>query len=45
MLWKEMTAGFIMAGFVAVLPGDVFRAAFLTDAPDALRVAENVRPG
>jgi uncharacterized membrane protein YraQ (UPF0718 family)/YHS domain-containing protein len=42
MLWKEMTAGFIIAGFVAELPGEVFRAAFLTDAPGPLRVAENV---
>jgi uncharacterized protein len=45
MLWKEMTAGFVIAGFVAVLPGEVFRAAFLTDAPDGLRLAENVLIG
>jgi hypothetical protein len=32
-LWKEMTAGFVIAGFVAVLPGSVFEAALLTDAP------------
>jgi uncharacterized membrane protein YraQ (UPF0718 family)/YHS domain-containing protein len=42
MLWKEMTAGFVIAGFVAVLPGEVFRAAFLDDAPEAVRVVENV---
>src|SRR5215208_1715715 len=42
MLWKEMTAGFVIAGFVAVLPGGVFEAAFLTDAPPAVQTAENV---
>src|SRR5215211_646669 len=45
MLWKEMTAGFVIAGFVAVLPSDVFNAAFLTDAPDVLRVPENALIG
>ncbi len=45
MLWKEMTAGFLIAGFVAVLPGDVFRAAFLSDAPSAVRTVENVLIG
>src|SRR5215218_8897004 len=45
MLWKEMTAGFLIAGFVAVLPGDVFRAAFLEDAPGAVRTVENVLIG
>ena len=42
MLWKEMTAGFVIAGFVAVLPGSVFEAAFLTDAPNAVQTVENV---
>jgi uncharacterized protein len=45
MLWKEMTAGFVIAGFVAVLPGSVFKAIFLTDAPGAVRTIENVLIG
>jgi len=45
MLWKEITAGFVIAGFVAVLPGSVFEAAFLTDAPAAVRTIENVIVG
>jgi uncharacterized membrane protein YraQ (UPF0718 family)/YHS domain-containing protein len=42
MLWKEMTAGFVIAGFVAVLPGSVFEAVFLTDAPAGVQTVENV---
>ena len=42
MLWKEMTGGFVIAGFVAVLPGSVFGAAFLSDAPAGVRTVENV---
>jgi uncharacterized protein len=42
MLWKEVTAGFVIAGFVAVLPGSVFEAVFLTDAPDAVQTLQNV---
>src|SRR5680860_946695 len=45
MLWKEMTAGFLIAGFVALLPASVFEAAFLTDAPAGLRTVENVLVG
>ena len=45
MLWKEMTAGFVIAGFVAVLPGSIFEAAFLTDAPAAVQTVENVTIG
>jgi YHS domain-containing protein/uncharacterized membrane protein YraQ (UPF0718 family) len=45
MLWKEMTAGFVIAGFVALVPGNVFKAAFLTDAPPAVRTVENVLVG
>jgi len=45
MLWKEMTAGFLIAGFVALLPASVFEAAFLTDAPAGLRTVENVVVG
>src|SRR4051794_64610 len=45
MLWKEMTAGFLIAGFVALLPSDFFNAIFLTDAPALPRLLENVLVG
>jgi uncharacterized protein len=45
MLWKEITAGFVIAGFVALLPMDFFHALFITDAPAWLRVPENVLVG
>jgi uncharacterized membrane protein YraQ (UPF0718 family)/YHS domain-containing protein len=42
MLWKEILAGFVIAGFVALLPQRVFNDLFLRDASTPLRVAENV---
>jgi uncharacterized membrane protein YraQ (UPF0718 family)/YHS domain-containing protein len=42
MLWKEITAGFVIAGFIALLPMDFFNGLFITDAPAPLRLAENV---
>jgi uncharacterized protein len=42
MLWKEILAGFTIAGFVALLPMDFFNSLFLTDAPTPLRIAQNV---
>jgi uncharacterized membrane protein YraQ (UPF0718 family) len=45
MLWKEMTLGFLIAGFVALLPGGFFRAIFVTDAPGFVRAVENVVVG
>jgi uncharacterized membrane protein YraQ (UPF0718 family)/YHS domain-containing protein len=45
MLWKEITAGFVIAGFVALIPETVFQAIFLEDAPPALRTIENVLVG
>jgi uncharacterized membrane protein YraQ (UPF0718 family)/YHS domain-containing protein len=45
MLWKEMTAGFLIAGFVALLPRSAFEAVFITDAPAGLRTVENVIVG
>jgi YHS domain-containing protein len=45
MLWKEITAGFLIAGFIALLPMDFFNALFLTDAASWLRVPENVLVG
>jgi hypothetical protein len=45
MLWKEITAGFLIAGFVALVPETIFQDLFLRDAPDAVRTAENVLVG
>jgi YHS domain-containing protein len=45
MLWKEITAGFVIAGFVAVLPMDFFNALFLVDAPGPVGLVENVLLG
>lgn len=42
MLWKEITLGFLIAGFVSLIPRDVFKIIFLTDAPPAVQVVENV---
>jgi uncharacterized protein len=38
MLWKEITAGFLIAGFIALLGDDFFNGLFLTDAPSAVQV-------
>jgi uncharacterized protein len=45
MLWKEIGIGFLLAGFIGLLPMDVFNALFVTDAPPALRTIENVLVG
>jgi uncharacterized membrane protein YraQ (UPF0718 family) len=45
MLWKEIAAGFLIAGYVSTLPMDFFNGLFLTDAPAPLRLAENVVVG
>jgi uncharacterized membrane protein YraQ (UPF0718 family)/YHS domain-containing protein len=45
MLWKEIAAGFAIAGFIALLPMDFFNGLFLTDAPAPLRLVENVLVG
>ena len=37
MLWKEITLGFLLAGFVGLLGNDFFNTLFLTDAPRAGR--------
>jgi uncharacterized membrane protein YraQ (UPF0718 family) len=42
MLWKEIGAGFVIAGFIALLPMDFFNALLITDAPAVPRLAENV---
>src|SRR5664280_2995811 len=41
MLWKEITLGFILAGFVGQLPNRFFNALFLTSAPAPIKLLEN----
>ena len=45
MLWKEITVGFLIAGFIALLPMDFFNGLFLTDQGGALQLIENVIVG
>jgi uncharacterized membrane protein YraQ (UPF0718 family) len=45
MLWKEITAGFLLAGFIGLLGDDFFNGLFVTDAPGAVRTIENVVVG
>jgi uncharacterized membrane protein YraQ (UPF0718 family)/YHS domain-containing protein len=45
MLWKEITGGFVVAGFIALLPAGFFNALFVTDAPRPVRLLENVVVG
>lgn len=45
MLWKEITAGFLIAGFVALLGDDFFNFLFVEDAPAGLNTVENVIAG
>jgi len=45
MLWKEILAGFVIAGYVSTLPMGFFNGLFLTNAWAPLRIAENVIVG
>ncbi len=45
MLWKEITIGFLLAGFVGQLPDSFFNALFLTGAPAAVKLIENAIVG
>jgi uncharacterized protein len=45
MLWKEIVAGFLIAGFSSLLPVAFFNGLFLSDAPQPLRLIENVLLG
>jgi uncharacterized membrane protein YraQ (UPF0718 family)/YHS domain-containing protein len=45
MLWKEIGAGFVIAGFVALLPVGFFNALFVTGAPGPVQTIENVLLG
>jgi uncharacterized membrane protein YraQ (UPF0718 family)/YHS domain-containing protein len=45
MLYKEITIGFLLAGFIALLGDDFFNGLFISDAPAAIRTIENVIAG
>ena len=45
MLWREITIGFVLAGFIAQVPDHVFRALFITSAPAPLPAIENAVVG
>jgi uncharacterized protein len=45
MLWKEIGIGFLLAGYLGLVPNRVFNAAFVHDAPAPLRLLENVVVG
>jgi uncharacterized protein len=45
MLWKEIGIGFLLAGFVGLLPMDTFNTLFVTDAPPAVQTIQNVVVG
>ena len=45
MLWKEIVGGFLISGFVALVPAGVFDALFLKDAPGFPRLLVNVVVG
>jgi uncharacterized membrane protein YraQ (UPF0718 family) len=45
MLWKEISLGFLLAGFIGLLGDDFFNFLFVTDAPPLLQTIENVLVG
>ncbi len=45
MLWKEISIGFLLAGFIGLLGNDFFNGLFIHDAPPALETIENVIAG
>lgn len=45
MLWKEITAGFFLAGFIGLLGNGFFNSLFISDAPALVRTLENVVVG
>jgi YHS domain-containing protein/uncharacterized membrane protein YraQ (UPF0718 family) len=45
MLWKEITIGFLLAGFIGLLGNDFFNALFIKDAPPVVVAIENVIVG
>jgi uncharacterized membrane protein YraQ (UPF0718 family) len=45
MVWKDITVGFLLAGFVAQLGNDFFNGLFIQDGPAVPRAVENVIVG
>jgi uncharacterized membrane protein YraQ (UPF0718 family) len=45
MVWKEVTIGFLLAGFIAQLPNSFFQSLFLHDAPAPIPTIENAIVG
>jgi uncharacterized protein len=45
MLWKELIGGFLIAGYISLLPMGFFNALFVTHAWAPLRIAENAIVG
>jgi uncharacterized membrane protein YraQ (UPF0718 family)/YHS domain-containing protein len=45
MLWKEITIGFLLAGFVGQLPNSFFNSLFVTHAPAGVKLVENAIVG
>jgi uncharacterized protein len=45
LLWKEITAGFLLPGFIGLLGDDFFNGLFVEDAPPVIEAVENVIVG
>jgi uncharacterized membrane protein YraQ (UPF0718 family)/YHS domain-containing protein len=45
MLWKEISIGFLLAGFIGLLGNDFFNFLFIEDAPSGIKTIENVIVG
>jgi uncharacterized membrane protein YraQ (UPF0718 family) len=45
MLWKEISIGFLLAGFIGLLGNDFFNVLFIEDAPSFVKTIENVLVG
>jgi len=45
MLWKEISIGFLLAGFIGLLGNDFFNSLFVKDAPPLVVTIENVLVG
>jgi YHS domain-containing protein len=45
MLWKEISIGFLLAGFIGLLGNDFFNSLFIEDAPSGIKTIENVIAG
>jgi uncharacterized protein len=45
MLWKEITIGFLLAGFIGQLHNGFFNALFITHAPSGVKLIENAIVG